>query len=143
MEYLIKPFADLTATEFYQLAQLRVAVFVVEQNCPYQEIDEIDPVAWHTWLRDGEQILGYTRLYSVGGVAHIGRVLIAPQARGTGLGHRLLAESIAAVNAIFVGQPVEIGAQAHLQAFYESHGFQQTSAIYLEDDIPHIQMRLV
>lgn len=143
MNYLIKPFNELTAPEFYQIAKLRVAVFVVEQQCPYQEIDDIDPDALHTWLAaDDGTILGYTRLYAEAGTAHIGRVLTAPAARGTGVGHRLLEESITATQAAFPGLPIVIGAQAHLQAFYESHGFRQTSEVYLEDDIPHIEMVL-
>lgn len=144
MEFTItsKAFADLSVSEFYQIAQLRVAVFVVEQNCPYQEIDELDPVAWHVWLtaEDGE-IAAYGRVYEKQGSSHLGRVLVNKAYRGQHLGNRLVEELLAVAQEQFPQVPVVIGAQAHLQKFYGSFGFQPVSEVYLEDGIPHIQMR--
>lgn len=144
MEYQVKTFDELTVKEFWQLARVRTAVFVVEQECPYQEIDEVDPGALHTWLTgDAGEIAAYTRLYLENGVPHIGRVLTAPEQRGKGAGRLIMNKSIAAIQEAYPdAEKIVIGAQARLQQFYTDLGFHKTSDVYLEDDIPHIQMEL-
>ena len=142
MEYIVKSFAELTTKEFYQVAKERVAVFVVEQNCPYQEIDETDEVALHTYFRteDG-QIAAYARIYEEAKAVHFGRVLVNKNFRGTGLGKKVVAKTLAVIKERFPGKKIVIGAQAYLQDFYASFGFKAISEIYLEDDIPHIDMQ--
>lgn len=143
MEYIVKRFDELTTKEFYQLAKVRIAVFVVEQNCPYQEIDETDPQAWHTYLRNEEgEILAYTRVYQEGGVIHFGRVLVSPDHRKEGLGKKIVGQTLAFIKEKFPKKPVVIGAQAYLKEFYGGFGFQAISEVYLEDDIPHMDMEL-
>lgn len=142
------PFAALTATELYQLLRLRAEVFVVEQNCAFQDLDGLDQQAMHllgeTTAPSGEvQLLAYTRLLPAGAAfaeASIGRVVTSPLARGTGLGHLLMRESIDEVHRLWGLQPIRIGAQAHLQAYYQQSGFKPDGALYLEDGIEHIEM---
>jgi ElaA protein len=140
MDYQVKAFAELTTKEFYEIAKQRVAVFVVEQQCPYQEIDEIDEVAWHTWLEEAGQLVGYTRIYELEAAVSFGRVLIHQDYRRQQLGKKLVAATIAEIEQRFPGKPIVIGGQAYLKAFYESFGFEVTSDLYLEDDIPHYEM---
>lgn len=144
MEYQVKAFEALSTQEFWQIAQARTAVFVVEQECPYQEIDEVDPEALHTWLvGENREVAAYTRIYLEDGVPHIGRVLTTAAYRGQGLGQVVMAKSIAAVQEAFPeAEKILIGAQARLQKFYQEFGFRPISAVYLEDDIPHIEMEL-
>lgn len=144
LTWLLKPFSDLTTPELYALLQLRSEVFVVEQTCAFQDIDGQDQQAWHLlgYAPTGE-LAAYTRLFGAGisyPEASIGRVVVSPRFRRYGLGRALLHESIAAVGRLFGEQPIQIGAQLYLQAFYESFGFRQMGAGYLEDDIPHIHM---
>ncbi|MGX7195884.1 GNAT family N-acetyltransferase [Enterococcus olivae] len=141
MERKKKDFSSLTLSEYHRLMTLRVAVFVVEQNCPYQEIDEIDPTAVHFWLEEDEKILAYARIYQTNDLIHFGRVLVAPEARRQKLGTRLVQEVVDWIEEEYPGQTIEIGAQAHLQNFYGQFGFQTCSEEYLEDDIPHIDMK--
>ncbi|MGM0138275.1 ElaA protein [Enterococcus sp. DIV0755b] len=143
MEYIVKNFNELTTKEFYQIAKERVAVFVVEQNCPYQEIDETDEVALHTYfLSENGEIAAYTRIYSENETVHFGRVLVTKAFRKTGLGKKVVAKTLAVIAEKFPNQKVVIGAQAYLQDFYGEFGFQAISEVYLEDDIPHIDMEL-
>lgn len=141
MEYIVKTFDELTTMEFYRLAKERVAVFVVEQACPYQEIDEIDPQAIHTYLQaDDGEILAYTRIYQERSAVHFGRVLVHENHRKEGLGKKIVEKTLQVITERFPNQPVVIGAQAYLTDFYGSFGFQAISDVYLEDDIPHIDM---
>ena len=144
LTWTLKPFAELNTSELYALLQLRSEVFVVEQTCPFQDIDGQDQAAWHLLghTPTGE-LAAYTRLFAAGisyPEASIGRVVVSPRYRRYGLGRALLHESIAAVAHLFGAQPIQIGAQLYLQAFYESFGFRQVGEGYLEDDIPHIHM---
>ncbi|NVO32888.1 GNAT family N-acetyltransferase [Hymenobacter lapidiphilus] len=144
LTWTLKPFADLTTTELYALLQLRSEVFVVEQTCPFQDIDGLDQTAWHLLghAPNGE-LAAYARLFGPGIAfpeASIGRVVSSPRHRRTGLGRELLHESIEGVGQLFGPQPIQIGAQLYLQSFYESFGFRQVGEGYLEDDIPHIHM---
>jgi ElaA protein len=144
LTWTLKPFTDLNTSELYALLQLRSEVFVVEQACPFQDIDGQDQAAWHLLghTPTGE-LAAYTRLFGAGisyPEASIGRVVVSPRYRRYGLGRALMQESIDAVGQLFGVQPIQIGAQLYLQAFYESFGFRQVGEGYLEDDIPHIHM---
>lgn len=140
-----KPFAALTPAELYDIMHLRNQVFVVEQNCVYQDADGKDPYCHHLTIRDGETLAAYARLLPKG-LAYeqmsIGRVVSAPSHRGTGAGKILLQQSITACRALFGEGPIKIGAQLYLKKFYESFDFIQSSEMYLEDEIEHIHMIL-
>ncbi|MBM7687342.1 GNAT family N-acetyltransferase [Enterococcus ureilyticus] len=141
MDYHIKKLTELTTKEFLEIVKLRIVVFVVEQNCPYQEVDDADEVAWHTWLQEGTDIVGYTRIIDQGDTVTFGRVLINPKYRNQKLGNKLLKETLKVVEENYPNRPIVIGAQAHLTKFYGAFGFEAVSEVYLEDDIPHVQMR--
>lgn len=137
-------FSALTLPEFFEAACLRQAVFVVEQHCPYPDLDALDPVSWHLFGRDADgQLLAYLRLVPPGlkyAEPSLGRVVTANAARGQGLGHPLIAEGLAQSARLWPQLGNRIGAQAHLQAFYGQHGFVAASEIYDEDGIPHLDM---
>lgn len=141
------PFSELSTQQLYQLLQLRVDVFVVEQTCPYPELDGKDTLEGVQHLMgyaDGE-LIACARLLPPGTTydnASIGRVATKQSARGNGLGHKLLVEALARCEALWPNATIDIGAQEHLESFYTSHGFNTISEMYLEDDIPHIDMRL-
>lgn len=136
-----KAFLKLGVTELYTIMQLRIAVFVVEQQCPYQEVDDIDPRAMHLWLSDEKgATVAYARIYDDGKFARIGRVLVAPAFRKQKLGEQVVAEAIAWIMQYSVRDQIKIEAQAHLQSFYQKFGFVTTSEEYLEDGIPHVDM---
>lgn len=139
-------FEQFTAKQWYQIAALRIAVFVVEQNCPYQDLDGLDShtdtlhlVAWQT-----DAVVGYLRVLAPNSAypqASIGRVIIAAPARGVGLGHHLMTRGLEAAQTHF-SPPFYLSAQSHLQGFYLQHGFKVVGQPYLEDGIPHIGMLL-
>ena len=136
---------DLTARAVYALLKLRVDVFVVEQKCPYPEIDGKDIEAFHLRILDGEELAASLRVLppeSDGKPVKIGRVVVAPDYRGYKLGQRLMKEAIEFAQARFPGTAIELGGQSHLQKFYGSFGFVAISDEYLEDGIPHVDMRL-
>lgn len=141
-------FADLGAANLYRVLQLRSAVFVVEQACVFQDMDGRDPACLHllgTAEGVGEEgdLLAYARLVPVGlafSEVSMGRVATAARVRGSGAGHALMAEATAQVQRLWGDQPIRIGAQAHLQAFYRQHGFVPDGEHYLEDGIDHIEM---
>ena len=125
--------------------QLRNEVFVVEQNCVFQDADDKDQESWHVMAWIDDRLTGYTRLVPAGvsyAEASIGRVVIFPKMRKSGLGKKLMEKSIEMVFSLWNKQPIRIGAQVYLKKFYESFGFQQCSDIYLEDNIEHIHMIL-
>ena len=141
----VKPFAQLTAKEVHDLMRLRVDVFVVEQRCVYPEIDGQDPEALHVLGYKGEQLVAYARILPPheDGLPHIGRVVTASSARGTGLGRAVMEHAIKAVEAYYGSRSNAVAAQAHLQRFYESLGYVRTSKEeYMWDDIPHVDMVL-
>ncbi|PIT23859.1 GNAT family N-acetyltransferase [Snodgrassella alvi] len=141
MDYYVKSFSELSTKEFYEIAKLRIAVFVVEQTCPYQEIDAYDEQAVHTWMQEGQTVIGYTRIIDQDTTVTFGRVIIHPNYRGKKLGHQLLEKTLAVIKTQMSGKPIIISAQAHLTDFYGLYGFVPISDIYLEDNIPHIRMR--
>ena len=142
--FKIKRFNELSTVELYSLLQLRSEVFVVEQNCVYQDVDGKDDKAIHVLGYLDNELASYSRIFDKGVYfeeASIGRVVVSPKHRDKKLGHDLMQVSIAAVEEHFNETNITISAQEYLKKFYESHGFIQTSEMYLEDDIPHIQMK--
>jgi predicted GNAT family N-acyltransferase len=132
-------FADLTAFEVYALCRLRVDVFVVEQMCPYPELDgrDVEPTTTHLWFeRDGE-VAATIRVLDDGATRAIGRVATARGFRGQGLAAGLIEEGLARYGDV----PVTLGAQAHLEGWYERFGFRRSGPGYVEDGIPHVPMR--
>ena len=143
MEFQIKPFSELSLLELYQILQLRSEVFVVEQNCVYQDIDFKDQKALHVLGFKNDTIIAYTRIFKKGYYfdnASIGRVVVKESERRFGYGHDLMKVSIKAIETEFQDQKITISAQLYLKKFYESHGFIQIGETYLEDGIPHIRM---
>ena len=142
--FKIKRFNELSTVELYSLLQHRSDVFVVEQNCVYQDVDGKDDNAIHVLGFLDNELASYSRIFDKGiyfEEASIGRVVVSPKLRDKKLGHDLMQVSIAAVKEHFKEHNITISAQEYLKKFYESHGFVQTSEMYLEDDIPHIQMK--
>ncbi len=143
MEFQIKKFTDLSVTELYQILQLRSEVFVVEQDCVYQDIDFKDQKALHILGFKNDKIISYTRIFKPGDYfenASIGRVVVKESERKYGYGHELMKVSIDAVKTEYHQEKITISAQLYLKKFYESHGFIQIRDSYLEDGIPHIRM---
>ena len=143
----LKTFAELTTIELYQLLKLRVNIFVVEQTCPYPELDDKDHQdgVYHLLGYIGNQLVANARLLPAGisfDSASIGRVATHKEYRATGLGHQLMQQAIIHCENLWPGVSIEIGAQQHLVPFYQQHGFTQTSEMYLEDNIPHVDMKL-
>lgn len=145
LKFEIKRFNELSLSELYQILQLRSEVFVVEQNCVYQDIDGKDEKALHL-VGSIEGFIGvYSRLFAPGDYfdkASIGRVVISPKLRDRKFGHTLMQEAIEGIKKAFGTGEITISAQLYLKKFYESHGFVQEGETYLEDDIPHIKMNL-
>lgn len=145
----IKQFDELTTRELHDIYRLRIAVFVVEQKCYYQDVDEIDPISYHLQIIDEGQLAAYCRIYTVRQDDHsrqtvkIGRVCVARAYRHIGLGKQLLKSAISFIEEKYPNARIEIQAQNYLTKFYESFGFTAISEIYLEDEIPHIDMELV
>lgn len=141
-----KGFDALTPAELYALLRLRSEVFVVEQHCVFQDMDNSDAQAMHVLGHAPEgagELVAYARCFGPGvkyREASIGRVVTARGARGGGLGHALMHEAVRALEGHWGPQPIRIGAQAHLHAFYGQHGFVRAGEPYLEDGILHIEM---
>jgi ElaA protein len=145
LNWTYKYFGELLAAELYAVMQLRNEVFVVEQNCVYQDADEKDLESYHLMGWGGAKLVAYTRLLPPGlafAEASIGRVVTSPKYRGTGAGRQLMELSITRAMEQFTVKTIKIGAQLYLKSFYESLGFVQCGEGYLEDDIPHIPMLL-
>ena len=126
------------------MLKLRSHVFVVEQNCVYQDIDGKDQKALHLLGEFKHEIVAYARLFKAGDYfenASIGRVVIHPDYRSKKWGHEMMQQAISAIEQNFNTKNITISAQLYLKKFYESHDFVQTSEMYLEDDIPHIEMK--
>lgn len=143
INWLLIKFEELTPYQLYAVLQLRNEVFVVEQNCVFQDADDKDQQSYHLMGFDGATLVAYTRLVPAGvsyTEASIGRVVTAPSVRRLGAGRQLMQQSIEALYNLFGHVPIKIGAQLYLKSFYESFGFMQISEIYLEDGIKHIHM---
>ncbi|MEV4489759.1 GNAT family N-acetyltransferase [Micromonospora coxensis] len=136
----VASFAELDARTLHDLLRLRIDVFVVEQACPYPELDgrDVEPGTRHLWLESGGAPVAYLRILAdPGDVARIGRVVVAPTARGAGHAGRLMTEALRLVG----DRPCVLEAQSYLADFYARHGFTVTGPEYVEDGIPHLPMR--
>ena len=145
LEWKTKRFETLSSLELYELLKLRSEVFVVEQNCVYQDIDGKDQKALHLIGEFDSKIVAYARLFDAGDYfeqASIGRVVVGTAYRDKKWGHKLMKQAISGIEDHFKTKKITISAQMYLQRFYESHGFVATSETYLEDDIPHIEMKM-
>ncbi|HXB45332.1 MAG TPA: GNAT family N-acetyltransferase [Puia sp.] len=146
MNWSCKKFDELSPRELYACLQLRNEVFVVEQNCIFQDADDKDQKCFHLMGWQQQKLVAYTRIVPAGicyEEISIGRVVTSPSARRKGLGRNLIQQSITTANSLFgAGIPIKIGAQLYLKQFYESFGFRQSSDIYIEDGIEHIEMLL-
>ncbi len=152
MRFTSTPFSKLSLLDLYEIMSLRQEVFVVEQNCPYLDADGKDLYAWHLQGRDHTgKLIAYARLLPPGQTCprgggdqnypSIGRVLVSINHRGQGLGKKLMQQAMGEAQNLFGPQTIEISAQKYLQRFYTNLGFQATGKEYLEDGIPHLQMR--
>lgn len=143
MELRIKAFDALTVGELYGLLRLRSGVFVVEQDCVYQDIDNLDQRAFHLMLMEHGELVAYARMFKPGELfenASIGRVVVAPEHRSKAYGKRIMEASMAWIREAFPKATIKISAQAHLISFYSDLGFRTVGEGYLEDGIPHIGM---
>ncbi len=144
MNWSVHKFSELDTQLLYDILQLRAEVFVVEQNCPYQDLDGKDMQSYHVCGYDENELVAYARIVKKG-VSYseeisIGRVIISLNHRGKRLGRQLMVESIRFVDNILGNQPIRISAQSHLNRFYSDLGFEFNGKEYLEDGIPHIEM---
>ena len=143
MNFQVKYFQELTITELYEILQLRSEVFVVEQDCVYQDLDFKDQKSLHVFGLKNDKIVVYTRIFKPGDYfecASIGRVVVQENERKFGFGHDVMKASIIAIKNHFNVDEITISAQVYLKKFYESHGFKKVGDDYLEDGIPHIRM---
>ncbi len=143
IEWKLAAFDALSVRELYELLQLRTEVFAVEQNCAFQDMDGADAQAVHLMGRRNGQLVAYARCFPAGvkfAEASIGRVVTRNQVRGSGLGHLLIEQALAAVATLWGRQAVRIGAQARLKNFYAGHGFAEVGIAYIEDGIDHLEM---
>ncbi len=139
----VKTFSELTPQELYSILQLRSEVFVVEQDCVYQDIDGKDEKALHVLGFKNDKLIAYTRLFKSGDYfesASIGRVVVAKNERAFKYGYDLMKASIEAIETHFNEKKIKISAQAYLKTFYNNCGFIEFGEVYLEDNIPHIAM---
>lgn len=139
----IKTFEEFTIPELYNVLKARINVFVVEQNCPYPDLDDYDQKAIHIWAEKDGEILANCRIFDKGikySETSIGRVLTTEKGRGKNLGKQLIAYALEAIEARFRTSEVRISAQDYLIKFYGEFGFEDTGKKYLEDDIPHTEM---
>ena len=143
MNISIKTFSELTLQQLYDLLQLRSEIFVVEQNCVYQDIDGKDQQAFHILGYKEDLLVAYTRCFPPGiyfKEPAIGRVLVRKSERINSYGHQIMKTSIQSLESRFPDTSIKLSAHTYLTAFYESHGFKQIGEGYLEDGIPHIAM---
>lgn len=146
MEWRVKSFEQLSTHELYDFLKLRIDVFVVEQTCYYSDLDELDrhPETLHVMGYNNNQLFAYLRVLPKGTTytdyVSIGRVIIAEQARGSGVSHELIKRGIDVCLEQMKTSTIKISAQEHLAKLYHQHGFEQVTPMYLEDGIPHIGM---
>jgi ElaA protein len=142
--WIEKAWTELERDELYAILALRQRVFIVEQDCPYLDADGADAACRHLWAAgDDGAVLAYLRIVPAGvkfAEPSLGRVITAPEARGTGLGKALIAEGLARLSRAYGARPVRIGAQKYLERFYGDFGFVRSSDDYDEDGIPHLEM---
>ena len=139
----VKSFEELSKLELYKILRLRAEVFIVEQDCVYQDVDDKDQKALHVILKKSEEIIGYTRLFWPGDYfkeASIGRVVISKKERHNNYGSELMKASILAISEKMKEKKIKISAQTYLKNFYNNLGFLESGKEYLEDGIPHVAM---
>jgi ElaA protein len=143
-EHQVKSFQELSLEVFHDIIALRIQIFIIEQNCPYQEVDGKDKLAHHLFFKNEmDEIIAVTRILPQGisyAEVAIGRVVVHEDYRGTGLGNQLMADSMNFVRDKYGEVPVRLSAQKHLENYYGNHGFKSTGNEYLEDGIPHVEM---
>src|SRR5688572_13632617 len=141
--WTIKPFSELAPQELYLILRLRSEVFVVEQNCVFQDMDNKDQYCYHLMGWQNNELVAYTRIVPPGisyDLPSIGRVVTSPKARQSGIGKLLMEKSIEELTGLYGKTSIRIGAQLYLQKFYSYFGFLQSSDVYDEDGIDHIEM---
>ena len=140
---ITKIFSELTTEELYQILRLRSEVFVVEQYCIYQDLDNKDQKAIHLYFKENDEILAYTRIFKAGYYYEnpsIGRVVVSKKNRGKDFGKKIMIDSIEYIKQNMKGKKIELSAQKYLDKFYKDLGFYKTGEDYLEDGIPHQRM---
>ncbi|MCD8825261.1 GNAT family N-acetyltransferase [Staphylococcus gallinarum] len=142
MEYKIVNTQHLSTIELIDIMRERIKVFVVEQNCPYQEVDEEDENALHVMLKDQNKLVAYTRIIERENDISFGRVLVTEKYRKQQYGKQIVRQTIDEIKKRYKSGIIKISGQAHLQKFYESFGFECVSESYLEDGIPHVSLEL-
>lgn len=143
IHFQVKTFSELSPIDVYDMLRLRSEVFVVEQDCVYQDIDNKDQKAFHVLGYKDDQLIAYSRIFDSGDyfdLPSIGRIVVQEDQRKFKYGHQLVDESIQFILKNFTDKKILISAQTYLTKFYNSHGFQQLGEGYLEDGIPHIKM---
>lgn len=144
LHWQLKRFDELSVAELYAVLKLRQDVFIVEQMCPFPDIDQLDQQAWHLWAEQDGQILAYLRLLPPSDHNNdvaLGRVCTATSARVGGLGRQLVVRGLQALKTLYPQADCVIGAQTYLTTFYQRAGFEVFGEPYLEDGIPHRKMR--
>lgn len=140
----VKSFQELSLEEFHDIIALRIQIFIIEQDCPYQEVDGKDKLAYHLFFKNEKnEVIAVTRILPKGisyDEVAIGRVVVHENYRGTGLGNQLMEDSMNFVKEKFGDVAVRLSAQKHLEKYYGNHGFKSTGKEYLEDGIPHVEM---
>lgn len=145
MNFILKPYKELTVDELYEALKLRSAIFVIEQNCNYQDMDDKDQGSFHLLGYDEGKLVAYARILPKGlsyKEASIGRVVVDKNFRGRSAGKELMKRAIEDAMELFGTNEIVISAQSYLERFYSDLGFKIEGESYLEDDIPHIKMRL-
>ena len=140
---ITKKFSELDTEDLYQILRLRSEVFVVEQDCVYQDIDNKDQNAIHLYYKENDQIVAYTRIFKAGDYYEnpcIGRVVVSKKNRGNDLGKKIMIDSMEYIKQNIKGEKIELSAQKYLDKFYKDLGFYKIGEDYLEDGIPHQRM---
>lgn len=141
MEIIVKKFSELSLDELYDILYLRARVFVVEQDCPYNDIDGLDRNAYHVFVKDGANTEACLRVFLRDeNTVQIGRVVTSPEKRGTGLGAVIMAEAVKVSKEHFPGKKMYLEAQVYAVGFYQKFAFNVVSEEFLEDGIPHVVM---
>jgi len=140
---ITKKFSELDTEDLYQILRLRSEVFVVEQDCVYQDIDNKDQNAIHLYYKENDKIVAYTRIFKAGDYYEnpcIGRVVVSKKNRGNDLGKKIMIDSMEYIKQNIKGEKIELSAQKYLDKFYKDLGFYKIGEDYLEDGIPHQRM---
>ena len=140
---ITKTFSELDTEDLYQILRLRSEVFVVEQDCVYQDLDNKDQNAIHLYYKENDQIVAYTRIFKAGDYYEnpcIGRVVVSKKNRGNDIGKKIMIDSMEYIKQNIKGEKIELSAQKYLDKFYKDLGFYKIGEDYLEDGIPHQRM---